>query len=243
MRRLAVALAALALAPAAAAATGKQLYFENCVWCHGDKLQGVPLTRQQEGPGGEAQAGPRLRGVGEVAADFYLSTGYMPLGDPAGEPHRKRPLFNAREQAALRAYVASLGPGPKVPSGRRSAGSISRGLVSFSENCAGCHQIVGEGGVVTGAKVPPLDQATPRQIREAVRLGPYVMPQFSAKSISDAELEDIVAYVQYTQEPHDEGGWGINHLGPFPEGLVTWFIAIVVLVMTCVVIGSRLKKA
>jgi ubiquinol-cytochrome c reductase cytochrome c subunit len=167
----------------------------------------------------------------------------MPLGAPDAEPQRKRPLFNAREQAALRAYVASLGPGPEVPTNRRSAGSVSRGLVSFSEHCAGCHQIVGEGGVVTGAKVPPLDHATPRQIREAVRIGPYVMPQFSAKSISDADLEDIVAYVQYAQHPHDAGGWSIGHLGPFPEGLVTWFIAVVALIVTCVVIGSRLKKA
>jgi ubiquinol-cytochrome c reductase cytochrome c subunit len=102
--------------------------------------------------------------------------------------------------------------------------------------------MVAEGGIVTGARVPPLDKATPRQIREAVRIGPYVMPRFSKKAISDRELEDIVAYVQYAQNPHDAGGWSINHLGPFPEGLAAWFIAIGVLLVTCIVIGTRVKK-
>ena len=120
-------------------------------------------------------------------------------------------------------------------------GSVSRGLQSFTDHCAGCHQVAAEGGVVTGARVPPLNEVTPRQIREAVRIGPYVMPRFSAKAISPAELEDLVAYVHYAQTPQDSGGWGIDHLGPFPEGLVTWFIAIVVLIGACVAIGSRLR--
>ncbi len=90
-----------------------------------------------------------------------------------------------------------------------------------------------------GAKAPPLDRATPAQIAEAVRIGPYTMPSFTEKAISDEQLNAIVAYVQYAQHPRDEGGWGINHLGPFPEGMVTWLMAIVALIATCVVIGKR----
>jgi ubiquinol-cytochrome c reductase cytochrome c subunit len=88
-----------------------------------------------------------------------------------------------------------------------------------------------------GAKAPPLDRATPVQVAEAVRIGPYAMPSLSQTAISDRELDAIVAYVQYTKHPRDAGGWGIDHLGPFPEGMVTWLIAAVALVATCVVIG------
>jgi ubiquinol-cytochrome c reductase cytochrome c subunit len=92
---------------------------------------------------------------------------------------------------------------------------------------------------MTGAKAPPLDRATPVQVAEAVRIGPYVMPKFSTSDISDAELDSIIAYVEYMKNPQDEGGWGIDHLGPFPEGMVTWFLAVVVLVATCIAIGKR----
>jgi hypothetical protein len=65
------------------------------------------------------------------------------------------------------------------------------------------------------------------------------MPKLSASDLSDAELDSIIAYVQYAKDPQDAGGWGISHLGPFPEGMVTWFLAMLVLVATCVAIGKR----
>jgi ubiquinol-cytochrome c reductase cytochrome c subunit len=96
--------------------------------------------------------------------------------------------------------------------------------------------------VVTGARVPPLTEATPVQIAEAVRTGPYVMPAFSQRDISDAELNSIVRYVQtVVKRPPDPGGWGIGHVGPIPEGLVTWLLAAVALVALCVLLGRRLK--
>ena len=89
------------------------------------------------------------------------------------------------------------------------------------------------------ARVPPLDKATPVQVAQAVRVGPYVMPRFSERDISNPELDSIIAYVEYTKNPDDRGGWGIGHLGPFPEGMVTWLIAAVALVATCVGLGRR----
>ena len=52
-----------------------------------------------------------------------------------------------------------------------------------------------------GAKAPPLDAATPVQIAEAVRIGPYAMPPFPESAISDRELDAIVAYVEYAKTP------------------------------------------
>ena len=86
---------------------------------------------------------------------------------------------------------------------------------------------------MTGASPPPLEDATPTQIAEAVRIGPYVMPRFSKRTALDRELDSIVRYVQYAKHPDDRGGWAIGHLGPVPEGLVTWFIGADALVGVC----------
>src|ERR671932_1317786 len=223
-------------------AQGSQLYAANCSSCHGVDGRGV-VNPPQHGVGDIAGQGPPLRGVGALAADFYLRTGYMPLGSPDEEPTHSRSLFTEREIRALVSYVASLGGGPAIPRPRPQEGSLSDGLELFTEHCAGCHQVVAQGGYVTDARVPPLEDATARQIAEAVRIGPYVMPKFDKKDITDAELNSIVRYVQYAQNPQDEGGWGIDHLGPFPEGLVTWGIAAVLLVAICLLIGERVRRA
>ncbi len=234
MRRLATALAfvaALALPGAAASdevQRGYHLYGQYCIACHG--------------AGGSGKKAPSLRGVGALAADFYLRTGYMPLRHLGEQPRRKRVLFTELQIGALVAYVASLGPGPAIPKPHPERGNLSQGQRLFADHCAGCHQIVGEGGYVTGALPPPLEDATPTQVAEAVRIGPYVMPRFSKKSLSDGQLDSIIRYVEYAKNPDDRGGWAIGHLGPIPEGLVTWFLAMAVLVAVCILLGKRLKR-
>jgi ubiquinol-cytochrome c reductase cytochrome c subunit len=221
---------------------GSQLYAGNCASCHGISGQGVPRPRPSKGSGNITEAGPPLRGVGALAADFYLRTGYMPLRKPDEQPWRHRVLFNERELRALIDYVASLGPGPDVPKPAPEHGHLGEGLRLFTQHCAGCHQVVGEGGYVPDARVPRLKEATPTQIAEAVRIGPYLMPRFSEKAISKRQLDSIVAYVEASKKPRDRGGWGIGHIGPVPEGMVAWFIAAVVLVGLCALIGERLRS-
>jgi ubiquinol-cytochrome c reductase cytochrome c subunit len=220
---------------------GAELYAANCAACHGSRGEGLK-------PGGKLQsglligAGPSLRGVGALAADFYLRTGYMPLHSAFDQPRRSHVLFSDPQIRALVAYVASLGKGPAIPKPQPDRGNLADGQQLFTEHCAGCHQVVAEGGYVTGAVAPPLEDATSTQVAEAVRIGPYLMPRFSAKQISDRQLDSIVRYVQYAKHPDDRGGWAIGHLGPVPEGLVTWLIAAVVLVAVCVLIGERLRS-
>jgi ubiquinol-cytochrome c reductase cytochrome c subunit len=230
---LAAVVVAAALPSVAAAQApaelGHRLYAVHCAECHGSRGFG------------QGHRGPKLAGAGARAADFYLRTGYMPLGHPGEEPSRNAPVFTEQELDALIRYVASLGPGPPVPTPHPERGSVSEGLRLFTANCAGCHQVVAEGGVVTGARVPPLESATPVQIAEAVRVGPYVMPEFDERQLSDADVDSIVAYVEYAKDPDDRGGWSLGHLGPIPEGLVTWFVGAAALVATCMLIGQRLK--
>jgi ubiquinol-cytochrome c reductase cytochrome c subunit len=207
-------------------AAGEELYLESCSSCHGDNLEGV------------TDRGPKLEGVGEQAADFYLSTGRMPLKAPGLEPVRSDPAFTTSQIDDLVAYIGSFG-GPGIPQVDASGASLTEGLRLYADRCAGCHQITGSGGVVPGAVAPLLDDATPTQIAEAIRIGPYVMPEWGESQLSDAEVASIVHYVESAKSPEDPGGWAIGHLGPIPEGMVAWFIGLGALLLVARVIGER----
>jgi ubiquinol-cytochrome c reductase cytochrome c subunit len=69
------------------------------------------------------------------------------------------------------------------------------------------------------------------------------MPRFSQKQISDAQLNSIIKYVQWTNRPNNHGGWGIGNVGPIPEGLVAWWIGIPLLLIACAVIGKRFVRS
>jgi ubiquinol-cytochrome c reductase cytochrome c subunit len=218
---------------------GAQLFGANCVTCHGPEGRGI--FSSIAGAGGTTGLGPSLQSVGAQAADFYLRTGYMPLEDPHKQPRRSRVLFSEQELQALIAYVASLKQGPAEPTPHPERGDLAEGLKQFTDHCAGCHQVAAAGGYVTNAVAPALNRATPVQIAEAARIGPYFMPRFSERQISNQQLDSIIRYVIYAKHPDDRGGWAMGHLGPVPEGLVTWFIGIAAIVATCVVIGRRLR--
>jgi ubiquinol-cytochrome c reductase cytochrome c subunit len=248
MRRPALLLLVLAAVPTASAQPphgvvtdvrdGAGLYAANCAACHGGRGQGVPPPGIQ-GSGGIVGMGPSLRNVGAGTADFYLRTGYMPLASPDEQPYRKRVLFNERQIRQLVRYVASFGSGPPIPQPQPERGSVAKGMRLFIDHCAGCHQVVARGGVSSGARVPPLTKASAVQIAESVRSGPYVMPKFTRKAISDRELDSIIRYVEYTRDPAHPGGWSIGYLGPVPEGMVTWLMAAAALVAACIVLGNR----
>jgi ubiquinol-cytochrome c reductase cytochrome c subunit len=227
---------------------GAELYAGNCATCHG--IAGSGIAHPRVGAGNLLGQGPPLRGVGAMFVDFYLRLGLMPLASPHEEPQLSRVLFSDKEIRSLVAYVSSLGPGLPIPhTGVRvvgdrivGPGTIADGLYQFTLHCAGCHQIVGRGGFVTGARVPPLQDLTPTEIAEAIRIGPYLMPRFPPSQISDHQLDSIVKYVLSTRAPANHGGWGIGNLGPIPEGIVAWWIAIPLLIGLCLLLAKRLRS-
>ena len=117
MRRavLIAAVLALAAAPARAAPPsgppvvdardGAALFAANCARCHGPAGAGIATSADA------SLRGPDLRGVGALAADFYLRTGYMPLADARDQPVRGRQRLSEPAIRALTSYVASLGTG------------------------------------------------------------------------------------------------------------------------------------
>ncbi len=218
---------------------GAELYAANCSSCHG--VDGRGITAPRPGAGDIAGEGPDLRGVGALAPDFYLRTGRMPIDHAGEEPERHRPYFTNPEIRAMVRYIASLGKGPAIPHPHPGGANLAHGQQLFTDHCAGCHQVAAEGGYVTGARVPVLQHATPREVAEAVRIGPFLMPHFSRSQISKRQLDDIVAYVQYTKHPDDRGGLGLGHIGPVPEGMVPWLVVSVILVGMCVLLGRRVN--
>jgi ubiquinol-cytochrome c reductase cytochrome c subunit len=170
----------------------------------------------------------------------------MPLANAHAEPEDlqqgNRVLLSDKEIRSLVSYVASLGPGPGIPNPSPASGELSMGQQLFAEHCAGCHQIMGRGGFVTGARVPELQTVPATQIAEAVRVGPYLMPSFSPHQLSDAQLNDIIKYVLSVRRPDDRGGWGIGNIGPIPEGLVTWWIAGPLLIFMCLALAKRFGR-
>jgi ubiquinol-cytochrome c reductase cytochrome c subunit len=229
---VALALGALLVVPSAAAGqtgdqvqAGRTLFVEGCASCHGQDARGT-------------ERAPDLFGVGALSADFYLRTGRMPLAVPGEEPLRTDPLYSEEEIQALVAYVGSLG-GPPVPTVDPAAGDLSEGERLFTLFCAGCHGKLAKGGVVTGAIAPPLDDSTPVEVAQAVRIGPFVMPPFDEALIDQRALDSIVAYVEKTKDPDNRGGWDLGGIGPIPEGMVAFFIGLLALLIVSRLIGER----
>ena len=134
--------------------------------------------------------------------------------------------------------MSSFG-GPPAPTADPSKGDLAVGLHQFTLNCAGCHQIVARGGPTLGAVAPNLQAATPQQIAEAVRMGPYLMPRFDPRQIDQHQLDSLARYILWTRKPDNAGGWGIYNIGPIPEGIVAWFLALAALVIVARLIGER----
>lgn len=213
--------------PANEVRAGRDLFQVACSSCHGLGGEGSDL-------------GPRLVGVGAASADFYLSTGRMPLDNPGEQATRKRPAYTRLQIRQLVAYVASLGPGPPIPTADPDAGDVALGNTLYANNCAPCHSSAGAGGALGHATyAPPLDRATAAQVAEAVRIGPGAMPRFGPDTFDDAELDAIVRYVDYLKKPDDRGGLGLGHLGPIPEGFVAWVVGLGLMVLAIRWIGTR----
>jgi ubiquinol-cytochrome c reductase cytochrome c subunit len=214
-------------------AQGRDLFRTGCSSCHGSEGRGVRLRSGEE-------RGPSLVDAGEAAAFYYLTTGRMPLANTNEVPSRKEPAYRDEEIDALVAYVGSLGQGPRLPSVHASGAGRARGGELFRDNCQACHSATGAGGALSyGRSAPSLQQATPLQVGAAMRTGPGEMPRFTEQQFTASDVDEIASYVEYLRKPDDRGGVPLGRLGPVPEGLFLWTVAVGVVILLCVWIGGR----
>lgn len=211
---------------------GQQLFAEGCSSCHGLGAQGGPEA-------------PTLIGVGAAAVDFQISTGRMPLASPNAQAPAKQVQYSDAEIAAIAAFIASLAPGPQIPTAAELAyegADLSEGGELFRTNCSQCHNFTGAGGALSnGAYAPDLRDATPRQIYEAMLTGPENMPVFSNETLTPENKLAIIKYIQNMDEQASYGGWAIGSLGPVNEGAFIWIIGIGLLIGVAVWIGARVR--
>jgi ubiquinol-cytochrome c reductase cytochrome c subunit len=190
---------------------GKDLFQANCSSCHGLEAQGT-------------SQGPSLIGSGAAAVYFQMSTGRMPAKEVGAQNNRKPVTFTPQQIEDIAGYVASLGGGPAIPTAEQvdpAKGDPAVGSQLFSANCAQCHGFAGAGGALTyGKNAPPLTQATPTQIYEAMLTGPEAMPVFSDGALSPQAKRDIIAYITQTRVEPNPGGFSLGRTGPVTEGLV-----------------------
>ncbi|KQX64449.1 cytochrome c [Angustibacter sp. Root456] len=238
------AYAALAPQPAAASTAsaddvqqGKKLFLANCSSCHGLNAQGAPANSEGD------VAAPSLIGVGAAAVDFQVGTGRMPLAAPGPQAQQKKVQFSQKEISQLAAYVASLAPGPSIPSteyATAEGGDPGRGGAIFRVNCAMCHNFAGAGGALTRGKyAPSLENTTPKHIYEAMITGPQSMPVFNDSNITPQSKRDVIAYLKTTSNEPNAGGSSLGNLGPVPEGLFAWVVGIGALIGCAVWLGSK----
>ena len=160
------------------------------------------------------------------------------MNNPNDQPMRHEPAFSDAQIRDMVGYVASLGPGPPIPTPR--PGNLASGNVLFIQNCAQCHNDAGAGGALSyGDIVPNLYQATSLDVAEAVRIGPQPMPVFGPETLSEQQVWDVAAYVQYLHHPDNRGGLSLGHLGPIPEGFVAWVVGLGILLVAARLIGTR----
>lgn len=211
---------------------GNKLYLEGCSSCHGLEGQGTAT-------------GPSLIGVGAAAVDFQVSSGRMPLAAPGAQAVAKDPSYTEEEITALAAFVASLAPGPAIPTAEQldfADADVAQGGVLYRVNCAQCHQAAAQGGALTQGKyAPSLMGATPKDMYEAMVTGPQSMPVFADSTLPEQDKKAIMAYVTSMQEASSPGGLALGRLGPVTEGLFAWTAAAAALIGAAVWIGIKAR--
>lgn len=222
-----------ALARSTAVDEGRQIFLKGCSSCHGLNAEGGAVA-------------PSLIGVGAASVDFQVGTGRMPMADMSVQAMRKKPAYNADQVAALAAYVASLAPGPAIPSdvaaNYERDGSTAQGGELFRTNCAMCHNFAGQGGALSQGKfAPTLMNAEPNQIYEAMITGPQSMPVFSDKIITPAEKLSIIKWIKAAQTEPSLGGASLGRVGPVTEGLLIWTLGLGLLIGIAVWLATKAR--
>ena len=212
---------------------GKTLFLTGCSSCHGINAEGSGIA-------------PSLIGVGAASVDFQVGTGRMPMADMSQQAMRKKPVYNEEETAALAAYVASLAPGPGIPTESQlnyeRDGNVAAGGTLFRTNCAMCHNFAAHGGALTQGKyAPTLMGVTPKHIYEAMITGPQSMPVFSDKTLTPAEKLSIIKWIKSAEAEKPLGGASLGRVGPVTEGLLGWILGLGSLIGVAVWLATKAR--
>jgi mono/diheme cytochrome c family protein len=90
---------------------------------------------------------------------------------------------------------------PAQPANQTTGGSAGKGEKLYAaQGCYECHGTVGQGSSFSGPRVTGPVLPTAAFIQQ-LRQPRYEMPPYSEKILSDAEIGDIIAYLQSVPKP------------------------------------------
>ena len=248
-------------------ANGKQIYTQSCMSCHGEDGKGHEgrdgqcrcLGPSLEGVGAAAvdfyvrtgrmpSADPNVQmprrpqvysdqEIADLAA--YVESAFgggpgIPYDVPGDAPQRGEFGSDAEYEAALaeyeKNYAAYVG-----------GGDVETGMRLYLTNCAHCHSWSGAGGALTdGRWAPELDEASPRDIYEAMIVGPGAMPVFNDDTISPEDKQALISFVKNLQdEPNAGGPFSLDRVGQVAEGFIGWTIGISLIVACAIWITAK----
>jgi len=210
--------------------SGKRLFLESCSSCHGLAAEGT-------------SNGPTLVGVGAAAVSFQVGTGRMPAAAAQYQVPKKPVKFTDQQVEDLAAYVATLAPGPAIPTEAEldySDADLALGGQLFRTNCAQCHNFAAQGGALSnGGNAPNLTEVSPKHLYEAMLTGPQNMPVFGNGTLRVEDKQAIIKYIRSISAEPNPGGADLGRVGPVTEGIVAWMVGLGALIGAAVWIGVK----
>jgi mono/diheme cytochrome c family protein len=109
-----------------------------------------------------------------------------------GDPVKGERVYGSRRDASSVLRFLTFAAVLLLP-GVSHAADEAAGQKAWSKTCKECHNMPTEGG--QGPKLIPLEH-TADQIRDIVRFGNGEMKALATSSISDADLDNVIAYLE-----------------------------------------------
>jgi ubiquinol-cytochrome c reductase cytochrome c subunit len=183
------------------------IFKQRCAKCHGERGEGVSGVVGIAGPNIQAEHNP-----GVVIMALEVGPSHMPSFAQ---------LLTIDQMRALADYVTQ-----KLAVIPLTGGDIGEGGRLFRRYCAPCHSSAARGGalVFTGSNAPDLSTKSAALIAGAIRWGPGPMPSFPPSVFNDQQLNSIVKYVEFVQQPPAPGGSPMGWYGTVAEGFAGWMI-------------------
>lgn len=201
--------AAIARIKKAAMTKGAEIFVSNCMACHGRTGDNIPERNLRRTPLEETA-------LAKVISRGRPGTAMPAFGNEEGGSLKKfeiadvvafirnwdQSFFDAAEAHLPPKTAPFPGPGPTTPAAASKAASpaapgeaAQKGRTVYSNiGCAGCHGDKGQGD-----SAPSLKGKSAATIKKIVRSGRNGMPPFDAASLSDSDLEDIIAFLVQTK--------------------------------------------
>ena len=155
---------------------------------------------------GHRRPDPTLVGVGAAAVDFQVGTGRMPLAAPGAQAPRKATVYTEEEIDALAAYIASLAPGPAIP----TAEQLDYDATPTSRTAASCSAPTAPRATTSPARAARCPRAsTPRTSMSSSSHGTSTRRCSPARrtcrssptrSCRPEEKQAIIAYIKALQQ-------------------------------------------